>query len=344
MLAVFMAIVPGLPMLPFLTLAAITGLLAYQSASTACRVAAPKPPPAAARAGDAAGSQRRQPGSHRRRRASGGQTGNPAHAGRPANRTGLRPGQPGRHAQGRRFAGTRHRRAQNFRAGNGRDHPAHPAARQSAIGAQRIPLSAQGQSHRAGRIDARPLAGHERLQQQDRAQRHADRRAGLQAARHLDHRCRAQKRRNQRATPWWTPPSVLVTHLSETVKRNCHEILSRQDVQSAARQSQADPSHRRERIDSRAAQRRPGAAHSAKPAGRGHLHPQPGRHSGKSRATTPPSPKTRTNFPNTPAARWARKSSSRSRRDNGSLRAITLDPQLEQQIAQGVRQSPTEIA
>src|SRR5580704_14161571 len=26
--------------------------------------------------------------------------------------------------------------------------------------------------------------------------------------------------------------SVLVTHLSETVKRNCHEILSRQDVQT----------------------------------------------------------------------------------------------------------------
>ena len=26
--------------------------------------------------------------------------------------------------------------------------------------------------------------------------------------------------------------SVLVTHLSETVKRNCHEILSRQDVQN----------------------------------------------------------------------------------------------------------------
>src|SRR6202042_1246814 len=25
---------------------------------------------------------------------------------------------------------------------------------------------------------------------------------------------------------------VLVTHLSETVKRNCHEILSRQDVQN----------------------------------------------------------------------------------------------------------------
>jgi flagellar biosynthesis protein FlhA len=30
--------------------------------------------------------------------------------------------------------------------------------------------------------------------------------------------------------------------------------------------------------------------------------------------------------------------------ENGSLRAITLDPQLEQQIAQGVRQSPTEVA
>ncbi len=45
--------------------------------------------------------------------------------------------------------------------------------------------------------------------------------------------------------------SVLVTHLSETVKRNCHEILSRQDVQNSAGQSQADPRHGRHRIDSR---------------------------------------------------------------------------------------------
>lgn len=30
--------------------------------------------------------------------------------------------------------------------------------------------------------------------------------------------------------------------------------------------------------------------------------------------------------------------------DNGTLRAITLDPRLEQQIAQGVRHSPTEIS
>ena len=30
--------------------------------------------------------------------------------------------------------------------------------------------------------------------------------------------------------------------------------------------------------------------------------------------------------------------------DSGALRAITFDPKLEQQIAQGVRQSPTEIA
>jgi flagellar biosynthesis protein FlhA len=29
---------------------------------------------------------------------------------------------------------------------------------------------------------------------------------------------------------------------------------------------------------------------------------------------------------------------------NGSLQAITLDPRLEQQIAQGVRQSPTEVS
>ncbi|HXS68973.1 MAG TPA: FHIPEP family type III secretion protein, partial [Candidatus Polarisedimenticolia bacterium] len=30
--------------------------------------------------------------------------------------------------------------------------------------------------------------------------------------------------------------------------------------------------------------------------------------------------------------------------DNGGLRAITMDPRLEQQLAQGVRQSPSEIA
>ena len=30
--------------------------------------------------------------------------------------------------------------------------------------------------------------------------------------------------------------------------------------------------------------------------------------------------------------------------ENGSLRAITLDPRLEQQLAQGLRQSATEVA
>ncbi|HTL18307.1 MAG TPA: FHIPEP family type III secretion protein, partial [Patescibacteria group bacterium] len=30
--------------------------------------------------------------------------------------------------------------------------------------------------------------------------------------------------------------------------------------------------------------------------------------------------------------------------DNGNLRAITMDPRLEQQLAQGIRQSATEVA
>ena len=77
-------------------------------------------------------------------------------------------------------------------------------------------------------------------------------------------------------------PSVLVTHLSETVRRHCHEILTRQDVQALLDNlKQTHPAVVNELIPGQLISR-PGAAHFAESAGRGHFHPQSGGHFGKS--------------------------------------------------------------
>jgi flagellar biosynthesis component FlhA len=47
-------------------------------------------------------------------------------------------------------------------------------------------------------------------------------------------------------------------------------------------------------------------------------------------------------FPNTRGALSDRSSRSRFNRETGSVRAITLDPKLEQQLAHGVRQTQSE--
>ena len=92
----------------------------------------------------------------------------------------------------------------------------------------------------------------------------------------------AQERRNQRVhrggrrRPCWSrifrkPSSAIATN-----------ILSRQDVQNLLDNlKQTHPTVVTELIPG-PTQRRPGAAHIAKPVGRGHFHPQPRGHSGKS--------------------------------------------------------------
>jgi len=138
-------------------------------------------------------------------------------------------------------------------------------------------------------------------------------------------------------------PSVLVTHLSETVKRHCHEVLTRQDVQSLLDNlKQTHPAVVNELIPAllsvgqvqRILQNllsegisirnlagileKVGdfAAHTKNP---DELSEYARRALG-SQLTKP------------------------YQAENGNLRAITMDPKLEAMLAQGVRQSPTEVA
>ncbi|HVY69363.1 MAG TPA: flagellar biosynthesis protein FlhA [Verrucomicrobiae bacterium] len=137
--------------------------------------------------------------------------------------------------------------------------------------------------------------------------------------------------------------SVLVTHLSETVKRNCHEILTRQDVQVLLDNlKQTHPTVVNELIP---AQLNVGQVQRilqnllAEGVSIRNLASILERVSDYAGITKNPDE----------LSEHARRSlglqiSKPYQMENGSLRAITLDPKLEQQLAQGVRQSQTEIA
>ncbi len=136
--------------------------------------------------------------------------------------------------------------------------------------------------------------------------------------------------------------SVLVTHLSETVRRHCHEILTRQDVQVLLDNlKQTHPTVVNELIPAQLTvgqvQRilqnllaegisiRNLAGILEKVGDYAHLTKNPDELSEHARRAL--------------GSQLAKP----FQQDNGSLRAITLDPRLEQQIAQGLRQSPSEI-
>ncbi len=136
--------------------------------------------------------------------------------------------------------------------------------------------------------------------------------------------------------------SVLVTHLSETVKRNCHEILSRQDVQNLLDNlKQTHPTVVTELIPAQLnvgqVQRilqnllaegisiRNLAGILEKVSDYAALTKNPDELSEHARRALGP------------------QIVKPYQGDGGKLQAITLDPRLEQQIAQGVRQSPSEI-
>jgi flagellar biosynthesis protein FlhA len=137
-------------------------------------------------------------------------------------------------------------------------------------------------------------------------------------------------------------PSVLVTHLSETVKRRCHEILSRQDVQILLDNlKQTHPTVVNELIPNQLTvgqvQRvlqnllaegisiRNLAGILEKLSDHAHLTKNPDELSEYARRGL--------------GAQIVKPYQS----ENGAVRAITLDPKLEQQIAQGLRPSPTEV-
>jgi flagellar biosynthesis protein FlhA len=137
--------------------------------------------------------------------------------------------------------------------------------------------------------------------------------------------------------------SVLVTHLSETIKRHCHEVLSRQDVQNLLDNLKAThPTVVNELIPAlltvgqvqRVLQNllaegisiRNLAGILEKVGDYAHTTKNPDELSEYARRAL--GPQIAKPFQN----------------ENGSVRAITLDPKLEQQLAHGVRQSQSEVA
>ncbi|NOS71982.1 MAG: flagellar biosynthesis protein FlhA [Verrucomicrobia bacterium] len=138
-------------------------------------------------------------------------------------------------------------------------------------------------------------------------------------------------------------PSVLVTHLSETVRRNSAEILSRQDVQLLLDNlKQTHPTVVNELIPTqltvghvqRILQNLLGEGISIRNlAG---ILEKVGDH-----AAITKNPDELSEFARRALGAQLVKP---FQAESGMLRAITLDPKLEQQIAQGVRQSPTEVS
>jgi len=137
--------------------------------------------------------------------------------------------------------------------------------------------------------------------------------------------------------------SVLVTHLSETLKRNCAEVLSRQDVQvllDNLKQTHATVVNELvpglltvgqvqrvlQNLLAEGVSIRNLAAILEKVADHAHLTKNPDELSEYARRALGTQITKPYQMP------------------NGSVRAITLDPRLEQQLAQGLRQTPTEVS
>ena len=136
--------------------------------------------------------------------------------------------------------------------------------------------------------------------------------------------------------------SVLVTHLSETVKRHCHEIFSRQDVQSLldnlklthptvvnelvpAQLTVGQVQRILQNLLAEGISIRNLSSILEKVGDYAHLTKNPDE-----------------------LAEYARRALGAQiirpfQIENGAVKAITLDPRLEQQIAQGIRQTPTEL-
>lgn len=138
-------------------------------------------------------------------------------------------------------------------------------------------------------------------------------------------------------------PSVLVTHLSETIKRHAHQILTRQDVQTLLDHlKQTHPTVVNELIP---AQLTVGQVQRilqnllAEGVSIRNLALILERVSDYTAVTKNPDE----------LSEYARRALAAQitrpfQQPNGAVRAITLDPKLEQELARGLRQSPTEVA
>ena len=137
--------------------------------------------------------------------------------------------------------------------------------------------------------------------------------------------------------------SVLVTHLTETIKRNCHELISRQDVQGLLDHlKQTNPTVVTELIPGqltvgqvqRVLQNLLAEGVSIRNLGsilekvsdHAHLTKNPDELSEHARRAL------------------GSQITKPYQDEHGKLRVITLEPKLEQQILQGVRQTPTELS
>lgn len=137
--------------------------------------------------------------------------------------------------------------------------------------------------------------------------------------------------------------SVLVTHLSETVKRNCHEILSRQDVQNLL--DNLKQTHATVITELIPAQLNVGQvqrilqnllAEGISIRNLAGILEKVSDYAGLTKNPDELSEHARRALGSQIVKPF--------QSEKGSLQAITLDPKLEQQIAQGVRQTPTEIS
>jgi flagellar biosynthesis protein FlhA len=138
-------------------------------------------------------------------------------------------------------------------------------------------------------------------------------------------------------------PSVLVTHLSETVKRNCHEILSRQDVQNLL--DNLKTTHQTVITELIPSQLNVGQVQRILQ----NLLAEGVSIRNLAGILEKVSDFTGTTKNPDELSEYARRALGPQiikpyQSDKGGLQAITLDPRLEHQIAQGLRQTPTEIS
>ena len=138
-------------------------------------------------------------------------------------------------------------------------------------------------------------------------------------------------------------PSVLVTHLSETVKRHCHEILSRQDVQNLL--DNLKTTHATVVTELIPGQLNVGQVQRILQ----NLLAEGVSIRNLAGILEKVSDYTSTTKNPDELSEYARRALGPQivkpyQGEKGGLQAITLDPRLEQQIAQGVRQTPTEIS
>ena len=133
--------------------------------------------------------------------------------------------------------------------------------------------------------------------------------------------------------------SMIVTHLTETIRRHVDELLTRQETKQAAGRAQGAERRRGRGGRPRQARRRRGAARAPAPAARDASRSATWARSSRRSATGPAST-------HDPAilAEYARQALARAITldyldSTKSLQAISLDPNLEQEIAESVTQT-----